>query len=163
MKVWRIEAVALIATLLLASSQPVVANEICTSQRAKGVEEQLDLIESWQSFAVLYRRDGACDTSALSYAFTQAVAKLAAQSNGIEELSLSIKKSPWLRRVVLRHLKSDAVSQDDAARIATNVRDACHPKHKRDLCRAILKALRQQDNRGQNTINDISLPARSPR
>lgn len=130
-------------TLLLALSRFALANDVCTSEMARSVEERLGAVDSWASFVPLYKEARSCDSSALSYAFTQAVARLAAQPRGVTDLSIAVRKEPWLRRTVLRHLQSEAIAQEDADKIIVNVRQACPSSaaNQSGLCREVRRAL----------------------
>ncbi|MBL8289481.1 MAG: hypothetical protein JNL85_15985 [Rubrivivax sp.] len=92
---------------------------------------------SWVSPGRHYMHD------ALSYAFTQAIARLAAQPKGVVDLSIAVRKEPWLRSTALKHLRSDAIAQEDADKIIVNVREACPPSAAKqsELCREVKRAL----------------------
>jgi hypothetical protein len=129
--------------MLLVLGRSALANGGCTSEMAKSAEERLGAVDSWAAFVLLYKETRRCDSSALSYAFTQAVARLAAQPKGVADLSIAVRKEPWLRRTVLRHLQSEAIDQEDADKIIVNVREAC-PTSAADqsgLCKEVKRAL----------------------
>lgn len=142
MKHGRLVAATLGVISMLVLSRFAMADGICTSETAKSAEERLEAVEAWASFVALYKETRSCDSSALSYAFTQAVVKLAAQPKGVADLSIAIRKEPWLQRIVLRHLRSDAIAQEDADKIVANVREVCpSATGKSGLCREVKRAL----------------------
>ena len=140
MKRWQFAIFGLAAACALAHGDLAHAAGKCSSESAKSAEERLSSIDAWPCFAAFYKRAGDCDTSALSYAFTQAIVKLAGQSNGIADLSAVLRGDPWLRDVVLRHLRSEAIARDDADRIIANARETC-PVSGASICSEIRQAL----------------------
>lgn len=85
----------------------------CQADEAKFVEENLQQLETWAQFSTFYSQHRKCDVSALRYAFTQQVAHLAANDQGMQGLAKMLAKHPQLKSPILRHLKSEAVSSDD--------------------------------------------------
>jgi hypothetical protein len=128
---------------LLAWSRLASASVGCTVDMAKVVEERLGAIESWASFVIFYKENRNCDSSALSYAFTQAIVKLAAQPKGVANLSIAVRKEPWLRHTVLQHLRSTAISKDEADMIIANTRESCPSAERRPsgICLQVQRAL----------------------
>lgn len=108
----------------------------CSPRVAQYVEEKLDYLVGWREFSDFYSTYKNCDQSALSYAFTQKIAVLAQSAEAIPELGKEVRKSPVLRRAVLRHLASEAVSVDQANQIHEAVTLHCPVVEKR-LCDAI--------------------------
>lgn len=126
--------------LCLLISLHSAASDACPAVRAKRVEEQLPNVESWATFVQIYEHDGVCDRSALSYAFTQAVAQLATAPGGLRAAAKSSARHPWLKAVILRHLRSEAMTEEDAERIASLAHQSCPPENKK-FCSDVLKAV----------------------
>lgn len=142
MRSFRSVVLAQVALWSMTLAGSALANGTCPPERAKSVEEQLAEIRSWAGLVTLYKEFGTCDTSALSYGFTQTVARLAAQPGGIAELALEVRKNPALKRTVLRHLRSEAIAQPDIDRIIANVHQECPTSRKTtQLCRSVLQAV----------------------
>lgn len=115
----------------------------CTAEKAKSVEEQIDSISTWDSFASFYALNRDCDVSALSYAFTQAIARLSADTDGIDHLAVAVRNHVWLRQTVIRHLRSEAVAREDADKILANLRATCKHSREANLCGDIRNALKR--------------------
>lgn len=162
MKYVRVVGARLGVVSMLALCHLALANGACPSDMAKSTEERLGAIDSWADFVVLYKVTRSCDSSALSYAFTQAVARLAAQPKGVVDLSIAVRKEPWLRRTVLRHLRSDAIAQEDADKIIVNVREACPSSagNQSDLCKDVKRTLTKKRCRGRRGSRLAILPPR---
>ena len=73
----------------------------------------------------------------------RSLSEIGAQPKGVVDLSIAVRKEPWLRPTVLRHLRSDAIAQEDADKIIVNVREACPSSaaSQSDLCREVKRAL----------------------
>jgi len=111
----------------------------CPSTAAAHVEEAIQHVESWPQFAAFYSKHRKCDVDALRYGFTQQVAHLAANDQGLLGLSKMLTKHPHLRPNILWHLKSEAVSADDREQIR-KVLQFCQSNQKR-VCRDVATAL----------------------
>lgn len=117
----------------LAKSDP------CPVTEAALVEETIQQVETWPQFVTFYAQHKKCDVSALRYAFTQQVARLAANDRGLLGLSKMLSLHPHLKPKILGHLKSEAVSSDDRDQILKELQ-ACQPRQK-NVCRDVQKAL----------------------
>lgn len=131
---------ALVSMVLAPHARASDPIPLCDSATAQIVEEQLDSIRTWGQFANFYRTYSRCDRPALSYAFTQRIALLASSRSGIRELQAQIKQDPKLKGVVLEHLRSEAVSADQAEEIRRSVRSKC-PRGAGHLCTEVLRAV----------------------
>lgn len=111
----------------------------CPPQEAAHVEETIQQVETWPQFVTFYSQHKKCDVDALRYAFTQQVAHLAANDQGLLGLSKMLAKYPRLKPKILGHLKSEAISSDDRDQILKALQ-ACQPSQK-NVCRDVRKAL----------------------
>lgn len=111
----------------------------CPQFEAKRVEETIQQVETWPQFAAFYNKYKTCDVDALRYAFTQQIAHLAGDDQGLVGLAKLLARQPHLKPIVLGHLRSEAVSSEDRDRISNALR-ACKPAHKR-VCRDVRNAL----------------------
>jgi hypothetical protein len=126
-----------LAVGLSIASSAVAGN--CEAGQAALVEENLQQLESWTQFSVFYFQHKKCDVDALRYAFTQQVARLTANDQGMLGLSKMLAKNPQLKPVVLMHLKSEAVTSIDRDQILKAL-DACK-KSEKNICRDVKKML----------------------
>jgi hypothetical protein len=111
----------------------------CPPSEAAFVEENLQQVETWAQFSIFYFQHKKCDVDALRYAFTQQVAHLAANDQGMLGLSKMLAKHPQLKPMILRHLKSEAVTSDDRDQILKAL-DACQASQK-NICRDVKKMI----------------------
>lgn len=119
---------------------PALGNSnTCSPQEAQSVEETIAQVETWPQFVTFYAEHKRCDVSALRYAFTQQVAHLTANDQGLLGLSKVLAQHPHLKPTILGHLKSEAVSSDDRDQII-KVLQACQPRQ-RKICQDVRKTL----------------------
>ncbi|MGB4927337.1 MAG: hypothetical protein WBP25_12725 [Giesbergeria sp.] len=111
----------------------------CPASEALFVEEKLQQLETWAQFSTFYSQHKKCDVDALRYAFTQQVAHLAAKDQGMLGLSKMLAKDPQLKPMILRHLKSEAVTSDDRDQILKAL-DACQGRQM-NICRDVKKMI----------------------
>jgi hypothetical protein len=112
----------------------------CDSATAQLVEERLGAISDWHEFATFYRAFNKCDRPALSYGFTQRVAALATNPTRFSQLQEEIKRYPALKKVVLTHLRSEAIPLDQVEKIRDATGSAC-PRSTKRLCKELLEAV----------------------
>lgn len=89
----------------------------CTASEAAYVEQNLQSAETWSQFSRFYFLHQKCDVNALKYLFTQQIAHLTANDRGMLDLSKMLAKQPQLRPIVLKHLKSEAVTSNHREQI----------------------------------------------
>lgn len=111
----------------------------CSQSEAKSVEETVQQVETWPQFAAFYSKHGKCDVDALRYAFTQQVVRLAANDQGLLGLASLLAKHPYLKPIILGHLRSEAVSLDDRDQIFKALH-ACQSAQE-NICREVKNAL----------------------
>lgn len=126
--------------LLILCARVSLADAGCPSKTAALVEQKAAEIDSWENFAAFYRQYAACDRSALSSAYTDAVVHVASKDEGLVGLSTMLKAHPKLRGVVLRHLRSEAITTDDQVKILKNTQ-VCG-KTQRALCKSVADAMK---------------------
>lgn len=111
----------------------------CPPEEAAHVEEAIQQVETWPEFVTFYSQHKKCDVDALRYAFTQQVAHLTANDQGLLGLAKMLTKYPRLKPKIFGHLKSEAISSDDHDQILKAL-DACQPQQK-SVCRDVRRAL----------------------
>ncbi|MCE9640146.1 MAG: hypothetical protein K8S22_08370 [Betaproteobacteria bacterium] len=116
----------------------------CPPQTAQFVEESIERIDSWDEFVIFYRKFKACDSSALSYAFTQSIVTLAAAPHGMSSLWSVSLKAIWLRKVVVKHLESEAIDSELAKQVIANAQKDC-PKQAKQFCDSVRRRLAKSD------------------
>lgn len=117
----------------------VAAPKICSMSDAAFIEENIGNVETWHTFSVFYRQYKQCDVSALKYAFTQKIAYLAANDMGMKELKKELTNQPYLKLIIVNHLKSDSITSDEKNQILENLKQ-CVDK-RLHICSDIKKAL----------------------
>jgi hypothetical protein len=136
----KINVSLLVAGVAVGLSFPGLAkSNSCPPQEAARVEETIQQVETWPQFVSFYSQHKKCDVDALRYAFTQQVAHLTANDQGLLGLSKMLTKHPQLRSKILGHLKSEAVSSDNRDQILKALQ-ACQPGQK-NVCRNVRKVL----------------------
>lgn len=135
-------AVCVAATAIGLCFPAVAKSHRCSQQEAQRVEETIAQVETWPQFVAFYAEHKRCDVSALRYAFTQQVAHLAGNDQGLLGLSKMLTQYPHMKPTIFGHLKSEAVSSDDRDQIL-NVLQACQPKQKK-ICQDVRKALESE-------------------
>lgn len=136
----KIRVCVCVAVTAIGMCFPALANSNpCSQQEAQRVEETIAQVETWPQFVTFYAEHKRCDVSALRYAFTQQVAHLAANDQGLLGLSKMLDQYPHLKPTILGHLKSEAVSSDDRDQII-KVLQACQSRQKK-ICQDVRKTL----------------------
>ena len=119
---------------------PVMAkSNPCSQKEAQRVEETIAEIETWPQFVTFYAKHKNCDVSALRFAFTQQIAHLTGNDQGLLGLSKMLAQYPSLKPTILGHLRSEALSSDERDQIIEMLQ-ACQPKQKK-ICEDVRKAL----------------------
>lgn len=132
----KISVSLVVAAMTAGLSFPGLAkSSACPAQEAKHVEETIEQVKTWPQFATFYAQHKKCDASALRYAFTQQVAHLTANDQGLLGLSKMLAQHPHLKPTILEHLKSEAVTMDDRDQILRMLQ-ACKPGQK-SVCRDV--------------------------
>lgn len=129
----------MLSQICFAGGQMPKLNRGCASDEAQQVEQAVSNVTTWREFEEFYKKRGMCDVSALRYGFTQTITKLTAEDEGLVRLSAMLRKSPYLKEIIVWHLRSEAVSQENANLIAEKISHCKAAEHV--LCLQVKRAI----------------------